>query len=308
MSINTLQTATSDWLTPIEVTLDEFLGAMFPADLMTINDEILLTCPIDREGKSYYMSCFWRPGSSLSLLPGSWCYCISTVYYTTMSRRRLEDVIRTFVLPLDDIGTKAKEPLLEPNYVLETSPGNYQWGYLLDPIEYADDPDAVDTALFSLAIAGFNDIGCRGANRVMKLPGAIHKSGFKTRCVHWNPGQRRSLSQIMELIGVEPQQRSYARLRTRKITKVNLDDVKDPVLDWLVNTNRIQNINNRGWVEIECPWSDTHTDDPNGAGYSPLDYGYEGRSFHCFHESCQDRKWIDFLRWVIRLGGPNLNY
>ena len=30
---------------------------------------------------------------------------------------------------LDDIGTKSKVPPIEPTWIIETSPDNYQWGY-----------------------------------------------------------------------------------------------------------------------------------------------------------------------------------
>lgn len=33
------------------------------------------------------------------------------------------------VLVLDDVGTKSKEPPLEPTWIMETSPGSFQWGY-----------------------------------------------------------------------------------------------------------------------------------------------------------------------------------
>jgi hypothetical protein len=35
------------------------------------------------------------------------------------------------VMVLDDIGTKSKVPPLAPTWIMETSPGNYQWGYVL---------------------------------------------------------------------------------------------------------------------------------------------------------------------------------
>ena len=36
------------------------------------------------------------------------------------------------VMVLDDIGTKSKTPPIEPTWKMETSPGNYQWGYAFD--------------------------------------------------------------------------------------------------------------------------------------------------------------------------------
>ena len=37
---------------------------------------------------------------------------------------------------LDDIGTKSKEPPLEPTWIIETSPGSFQWGYAFSCLLY----------------------------------------------------------------------------------------------------------------------------------------------------------------------------
>ena len=36
------------------------------------------------------------------------------------------------ILLLDDVGTKAKEPPLTPTWIMETSPGNFQWCYVFN--------------------------------------------------------------------------------------------------------------------------------------------------------------------------------
>jgi hypothetical protein len=55
--------------------------------------------------------------------------------------RRKENFAACLVIMVDDVGTKVPEYQLEldPTYLIETSPGNHQAGYFLDPPE-ADAP------------------------------------------------------------------------------------------------------------------------------------------------------------------------
>ncbi len=50
------------------------------------------------------------------------------------------------VMMLDDIGTKSKTPPLDPTWIMETSPGSFQWGYA-----FSDQPTKTE---FSAAIKG----------------------------------------------------------------------------------------------------------------------------------------------------------
>lgn len=70
---------------------------------------------------------------------------------------------------LDDIGTKALEPPLKPSWVIETSKGNEQWGYILStPI---DDASYAEKVIKAIARAGYTDKGAKGlSTRYMRLP------------------------------------------------------------------------------------------------------------------------------------------
>jgi hypothetical protein len=61
-------------------------------------------------------------------------YCVSLL--KPGSKRSNENVERVFVMTLDDVGTKIVpdegEDVPEPSWVLETSPGNWQWQYMID--------------------------------------------------------------------------------------------------------------------------------------------------------------------------------
>lgn len=72
-------------------------------------------------------------------------------------------------LVLDDVGTKAKRPDLEPSWIIETSLGNEQWGYILEkPITNESQASQLVKALVA---KGYSDSGATGpSTRYMRLP------------------------------------------------------------------------------------------------------------------------------------------
>ena len=85
---------------------------------------------------------------------------------------------------LDDIGTKVKPPELKPSWIMETSPKNYQYGYILEePIR-----DVAMAAQFVKQVykdSSRTDTGGANYIRLMRLNmGVNHKEGknnFKVR-------------------------------------------------------------------------------------------------------------------------------
>ena len=85
-------------------------------------------------------------------------------------RRRKQDCLMAYILVLDDVGTKANTPPVEPTYKLESSAGNFQWGYLIDP---TDDLSRYEAIVDAVAALGFADAGAAGYNRLMRVPGSV---------------------------------------------------------------------------------------------------------------------------------------
>jgi len=79
---------------------------------------------------------------------------------------------------LDDIGTKAEAPPLEPSAIIETSPGNFQYHYFIEPTE---DFDTYEAILQACALKGWTDRAALGCNRLFRLPGSLHSTGFHAK-------------------------------------------------------------------------------------------------------------------------------
>jgi len=199
---------------------------------------------------------------------------------------------------LDDIGTKSKTPPLEPTWIMETSPGNYQWGYT-----FSEQPTKGDfcAAITAIAAAGYSDKGATNAVRNFRIPGSINlkdgNNNFASRLVEFHPEREFDLDQICDALGVTPAEASTASIQPIRLQ----DDGNDDVLAWLNQHSLILDpANSSGWLGIVCPNSAAHSDGNPMARYHPVN-----RSFCCYHEHCTDLNSEAFLHWVEDNGGPS---
>jgi len=204
------------------------------------------------------------------------------------------------VLMLDDVGTKAKEPPLLPTWIIETSPGSFQWGYA-----FSDQPTKGEftAAIKAIAAAGYTDPGATNAVRNFRIPGSVNlkpgRDGFVSRLVSFHREREFTLPEICAALGVTP-----AEADTAQGVSFRLRDIgKDSVLEWLNDKGLVlSNVNGEGWMGVVCPNSAQHTDGQIEARYKPLD-----RSFCCYHGHCEDFNSRAFLGWVCDNGGPRVN-
>jgi len=287
-----------------------FINTLFPPELLLPDERPAVAYPASftstATGKlvEFHRQLHW---TSRTRLPDVATYfCVSTVerQRKRQIKKRLQDVRTAMVLVIDDVGTKSAAPDLLPSYMLETSQGNYQWGYLLEPFDVSTPAGQAyyDSILYSLADAGFNDPGFRSATRLARLPGSVHRTGFIARLETWHPDRVWELEDLAARfdIPLKTPRKTFA-LQPGKYTV--LDDVDDPVYLWLARTGRVWGHNDQ-WVYIACPWRDSHTDGAQGSSstaYSPRDYGSEGVGFKCLHGHCAHRDVSDFMSYAMRL-------
>ena len=240
---------------------------------------------------------------------------------------------RTFVIVLDDIGTKIpldklSEDLQDPTYIIESSAGNFQYGYVLD--EPITDVESATVLVQLLYEAGISDAGGAMANKLVRLPDGINgKAGargeFRVRLETLDPANLWTPDELLTAAGVEVtwaevQEQGRKSLQRRKATTVtrwsdtvtlspNLDGTLDPALEWLYEAGHVKQ-ETGDWVTVRCPWEHEHTTGDAAAGYSPLGRGdtpFDAqRGFKCFHEHCKDRNAAEFLKWIQDQGGPEL--
>ena len=202
-------------------------------------------------------------------------------------------------LVLDDVGTKSKMPDLVPSWIMETSPGNYQYGYTF-ALDDQPTKGEFSAAIKAIADAGYTDGGAINAVRNFRLPGSINlkpgRDNFASVLVVFNPGLEFTLPQICEALDVHP-----AEAVTATVKRIDLlDDGTDDVLSYLVKRGDvIENANAEGWYGVTCINAGAHSDGNPMARYHPLN-----RAYMCFHESCQHLDSKSYLEWVQADGGP----
>lgn len=239
---------------------------------------------------------------------------------------------RLHVVVLDDIGTKVPfETLpkdLTPTYIIESSEGNYQYGYVLEePIDVLEHAEALIQLVYE---SGYSDAGGMMPTKLVRLPGGFNgklgpKRNFNVKLTKkdgplWSPQE---LLRVMDLdvqwdeviadTAGMVKRRASRSVGTSPWSPIKahaaaLGGIVDPVLEWFYEKDMVASETDT-WVQIQCPWHHDHSDGDDLSGYSPLGRGdghEDRRGFHCFHGHCQkaDRKIGEVLAYVAANGGP----
>lgn len=200
------------------------------------------------------------------------------------------------VMVLDDVGTKAAVPPLEPTWKMETSEGSFQWGYV-----FSEQPTKKEftAAIKAIADAGYTDPGAINAVRNFRLPGSVNlKPGrelFRSRLTEFHPERDFTLEGICAALGVTPAETDdvYRPIRIS-------DDGTDDVMIWLSDNGLLlSRPNQEGWAGVICPNAAEHTDGNPEGRYMPAN-----RAYCCLHSHCLELDSSVFLKWVGDNGGP----
>jgi hypothetical protein len=203
------------------------------------------------------------------------------------------------VMVLDDIGTKSKTPPIEPTWKMETSAGNFQWGYAFD-FDHQPRKGEFAAAIRAIADAGFTDPGACNPVRNFRIPGSVNmkqgREAFEARLVEFHPERTFTLAQICAALGVTPGEALHDGPRPIKVK----DDGSDDVFAWLNDHGMVYSRPNyEGWAGVLCPNAAEHTDGSPEGRYMPAN-----RAYCCLHGHCTDWDSERFLTWVASQGGP----
>jgi hypothetical protein len=235
-------------------------------------------------------------------------YVVSTFYPDAdgRCRRSKDSFAAAHVLTIDDVGggPSAKIPWdkikLEPSFVIETSPGNCQPGYILEtPEADADYFTRVVKAMIAQGLAeDKKDPGMVGVTRYVRMPvGLNNKTKYDPPHQHvlkeWRPELRYTLQDIVDAYGLDlaPPARERTERTYQTHTPVTIDALADPYIPvlnqlGLILTGKIRNGN---MLDILCPWHEEHGDRPDGGTVYFLGGGWD-----CKHGHCEDRTSREF--------------
>lgn len=265
--------------------------------------------------KSCWSGHHWNPQLPL-ILPSD-----SNSYFTVASfapdeagrYRRLKTSFRALhAVMLDDIGTKVAEDrlTLPPTWLLETSPGNFQAGYVLrQPLL---DGRLADQLMNAIVAAGLCDPGANGPRtRLARLPIGVngkHEPPFVCTLASWSPAVRYGVHELIDglQLDVTTTSRPKRQLDTPAL-EPPLDG--DPVWIPRPEENDVLNaLRHRGLYkaplgdgkhDITCPWVNEHTDQiDGGTAYFEPDETWPVGGFKCLHGHCSHRHIRDLLLFL----------
>lgn len=225
-------------------------------------------------------------------------------------RRRKSHFHGLYAVMLDDVGSKVnlERLTLPPNWLLETSPGNYQAGYLLDePLTNVKTANQLMNAIIN---AGLCDPGANGPTaRLARLPIAMngkHEPPFCCRMKTWAPERRYSVQELIEGLRLEivhTERSKQERTHLSKNCDADTDTVCIPcpeensVISALRQRNLYKLPLGMGKHDITCPWKEEHTNAvDNGTAYFEPDDNWPVGGFKCLHGHCAARNIRDLLR------------
>lgn len=246
--------------------------------------------------------------SRYNLAPNTNQYFTISCFYADdqqQARRRKALFRHTPCIVLDDVKEKLSmtevNKLPKPAWILESSVGSEQWGYILDTP--CTDRGRVENLLDGLVANGLapdgRDPGMKGVTRYLRLPEGINNKAnklvngqpFKCRMLEWQPFNRVTLEELATPFAVDLD-------RERRESRVDgAAEVSDHPLINIPDTIHIKEVRSDGRFDITCPWVEDHTgqDDSGSAVFTNSD-GTIG--FKCHHGNCQSRTGADLLRFI----------
>jgi hypothetical protein len=223
------------------------------------------------------------------------------------AKRRKALFRATHAIVVDDVGTKvdpaATAKLPPPSWKLETSPGNWQWGYILATPE--TDAGRVNALLDGMVARGLcadgRDPGMKGVTRYVRLPvGRNTKAkygpgGFACVLTEWRPERRFTMDELAGPWGIDlpaPGTTPAAGQARAHTGAMAAGDAIYPYLEGWGLVDGTRAADGQGFV-CECPWIAEHTQRADtGAAY------YLGGGFCCHHGHGGDKGRGELVAWV----------
>jgi len=215
-------------------------------------------------------------------------------------RRKKTHFAALHAVMLDDLGSKVplERVTLPLSWLIETSPGNHQGGFILS--EIIIDAAGADRLMNAIIAAGLCDPGAGGPTaRLARLPvgaNGKHEPPFAHVLKVWEPTRRYTVEELVNGLEIElppagrpkPARKTGADKRTLD-TQAD-DDVhvprpaENPVIAALKMCSLYKSPLGGGKHDITCPWCHEHTDGlDTGAAYFEPDDLYPTGGFKCLH-------------------------
>ena len=276
-----------------EVTNDQFLAGIFGVNFTAARP---LVC--EKRGDPDKSGWWVQPWPCNTDRPESNWYCQPSTYNPDSSgeyRAKNQYAEAVYAVMVDDVGTKiSKDRFADcpPSWAVETSPNNFQYGYIfVQPIKDLDVPDQLKQRLIQ---AGLCDSGATGGiSRWMRLPVATNgrprygDPSPRCRLVAWNP-LRYTVDELNEKLGLArpavSKRMSQENTSNAFSALSQISGDGQVIIDALKSRDLYKKSLGSGKHDITCPWVNQHTDSiDNGAAYFEPSTQFPTGGFKCHH-------------------------
>jgi len=231
-------------------------------------------------------------------------------------RRQKKNFAALHAVMLDDIGTKAEgldRLTLPPSWLIESSAGNYQAGYILS--EPVTDSAIAERLVKAIINAGLCDPGADGPTaRYARLPVGVngkHDPPFTCRLAELHPDCRYTVEQIVDGLQLDYSQTAEKRQGKKSGRQgaeggASSDDEvfvprteENPVVTALRKRELYLKPLGGGKHEVVCPWQDEHSDGiGGGTAYFEPSESFPVGGFKCMHGHCANRHLRDLREFL----------
>jgi hypothetical protein len=242
--------------------------------------------------------------------------------------RKLDQWSAGTLIALDDIGEKSgeaqtvRDALGDPTFVVQTSRGSQQWGYVLSaPVTDITTMGRLQRALTLKFYPKQKDPGHERVIQYLRLPMGVNnkparldENGGKPQpvtLVEWRPDVKVDPLDVMMALEGAWEMTEHMSLSASGLAGPATEEAAraytatDGILAGLdmagmVDWGRITN----GYIGVRCPWEDQHTGvKDDRAGYNP-----DSRHFMCFHGSHGPKHPGDIDEWLrANVGKPYID-
>lgn len=227
-------------------------------------------------------------------------------------RRQKAQFRGLYAVYFDDVGTKVDADLvtLPPSWRLETSPNNFQVGYILS--EPLIDGGEADRLMKAIIAKGLCDPGAGGPTaRLARLPVGVngkYDPPFQSRLTEWEPDRRYNVDELIDAYDLDtnpPRKTPTSRKREAQAEEIDDHTIyiplgdENPIITVLKTKGLYKAQLEAGKHNITCPWVHEHTDGANGGtAYFEPDKDHPIGGFHCFHGHCAERSIRDLIKFL----------
>ena len=227
-------------------------------------------------------------------------------------RRRKAQYVALHAVMLDDLGGKVplERLALQPTWLLETSPGNFQAGYAFQ--EPLLDGLLADRLMNAIVTAGLCDPGANGPRaRLGRLPvgsNGKHQPPFRCRMRCWEPERRYSVDDLIAGLQLDLAAPAGPTRRESRPSTGHPEDgdavllpgpEENPVIVALRDRGVYKAPLGEGKHDLTCPWVEEHTGGvDHGTAYFEPDDNRPIGGFKCQHGHCSGRHVRDLLAFL----------